>query len=276
MDNKISPSKIRGLSSTLLIPLWAKAVEFERSDALLVDAEAHRMLRMIDYDFKKFESAKMSQIGCCGRALIIDNEVRRFIANHTNSVVVQLGAGLDARFERLGKPNVVEWYDLDLPEVMVFRRQLLPETDNHYLEDSLFNDDWMKVIAARNKPVLLILEGVLMYFPESEVKAFLEKATKYFPQLSLVFDSVPPIGVGRSKRHDALRSMDNEQRPEFVWGPSDFRRLEQWFPNLKIMRVFGLSEVCFDRFPWWARLVYSIPCGLRYLEHRIVCLTSIQ
>ena len=67
MNTKILPSKITGISATLLIPLWAKAVEYGRSDALLQDVEAVRMLQMLDYDFNKFSNARLSQPGCCGR-----------------------------------------------------------------------------------------------------------------------------------------------------------------------------------------------------------------
>ena len=48
---KISPKKITALSETMLIPLWAKAVEYSHPNPILRDAEAVRMMQMIDYDF---------------------------------------------------------------------------------------------------------------------------------------------------------------------------------------------------------------------------------
>lgn len=273
MKDKISPATMSGLSSTLLITLWAKAVELGRADALLHDEQAQRMMQMIDYDFKKFESAKLSQPGCCGRALIIDNETQRFIEQHPNAVAVQLGAGLDARFERLGKPKVT-WYDLDLPEVIAIRHQLLPENGNHYVAASMFDTGWMKEIATLNRPVLLILEGVLMYFPEKEVRAFFETVTSELPNLTVVFDSLPAMGVGRAEKHDALHSMDNEDRPEFLWGPSDLSVVEQWQNRLKITAVHHLSDVCAHRYPWYARWMYKLPCAHDYLDQRIVVMES--
>ena len=132
MSEKISPETVSVLSSTMLIPLWAKAVEQGRAQPLLRDDEAVRMLDKIDYDFGKFAKAKASQVGCCGRAKLLDDMTRHFIAEHPDAVVVQIGAGLDARYERLGKPRITAWYDLDLPEVIEVRRMLLPESDNHY------------------------------------------------------------------------------------------------------------------------------------------------
>ncbi len=105
MSEKISPKDITVLSSTMLIPLWAKAVEYERPDALLHDKEAARMLDLIDYDFTPFAKAKASQAGCCGRARLLDEMAQRFIDGHPNAVVVQLGAGLDARYEPHGSPK---------------------------------------------------------------------------------------------------------------------------------------------------------------------------
>ena len=112
MTAKITPD-MTVLSETLLIPLWAKAVEQERDERLLTDPEAPRMLAQIDYDFSKFKNIVMSQVGCCGRAQIFDNEAQKFIAAHPDAVVVQLGAGLDARFERLGRPQITAWYELE-------------------------------------------------------------------------------------------------------------------------------------------------------------------
>ena len=151
MSAKISPETVSVLSSTMLIPLWAKAVEQGRAQPLLRDDEAVRMLDKIDYDFGKFAKAKASQVGCCGRAKLLDDMTRHFIAEHPDAVVVQIGAGLDARYERLGKPRITAWYDLDLPEVIEVRRMLLPESDNHYLGASMFDEAWMNTRVARDR-----------------------------------------------------------------------------------------------------------------------------
>ena len=53
-----------------------------RAQPLLRDDEAVRMLDKIDYDFGKFAKVKASQIGCCGRAKLLDDMTRHFIAEH--------------------------------------------------------------------------------------------------------------------------------------------------------------------------------------------------
>ena len=270
MNGKISP-ETSALSTTMLIPLWAKAVEQERpeDERLLTDAEAPRMLAQIDYDFSKFNNIVMSQVGCCGRAHIFDEEARRFIAAHPDAVVVQLGAGLDARYERLGRPAVTAWYDLDLPEVIALRRQLLPESGNHYLGSSMLDESWMQTAAAHGKPVLLLCEGVLMYFDAATVKDYLATLARHLPQAMFVFDIVPPFLVGKAKKHDALGKM-GEDVPEFQWSLKDNRELEQWLPGLKLEAESELSRYCGKRYYRIARLVYATKWGRRHMDQHIV------
>ena len=267
-NNKISPSQISVLSETMLIPLWAKAVEYGRPDALLTDAEAARMKEMIDYDFGKFAGVKASQAGCCGRAALIDDEVRRFAEAHPDGVVVQLGAGLDARYERLGRPKLTAWYDLDLSDVLDLRRLLLPESGNHYLAGSLFDEDWARTVAAYGKPVLLVSEGVLMYFEEARVKEFFAMVGQWLPKAEVVFDMLAPLALKHSKQHDALGKMGKP--PEFKWALPDPKALESWLPGLRVERVGSLMECCLHRYPWLLRLLYKTAWGRKNADQKIV------
>lgn len=95
MDKKIE-NHLTEVPETMLITLWAKAMETGRPDALLHDEKAVEILRQIDYDFTKFKNAKFSQAGCCIRANLIDRAAKTFINRHPDAVVVQLGAGIDA------------------------------------------------------------------------------------------------------------------------------------------------------------------------------------
>ena len=97
--------KLSGVPETMLITLWAKATETNRPDALLRDPKAVEIMNRIDYDFTKFRGGTMSQVGCCIRADLIDREAKKFLEAHPDAVVIQLGAGIDARYDRLGRPQ---------------------------------------------------------------------------------------------------------------------------------------------------------------------------
>ena len=62
------------------------------------------------------------------RAKEFDDKIRAFITEHPRASVINLGAGLDTTFYRVDN-GLVQWYDLDFPDVIGIREQLLPPTD---------------------------------------------------------------------------------------------------------------------------------------------------
>ncbi|WP_454055223.1 hypothetical protein [Clostridium sp. Marseille-Q7071] len=49
--------KLSGVPETLLIPLWARAIETKNSNPIIKDYKAIEMMENIDYDFSKFDNA---------------------------------------------------------------------------------------------------------------------------------------------------------------------------------------------------------------------------
>src|SRR3712207_2434636 len=82
-------NQLSAIPETMLITLWAKATETENGGKLIHDEKAVEMIRKIDYDFSKFKKAAMSQVGCCVRASLIDQETLEFLKNHPDAVVIQ-------------------------------------------------------------------------------------------------------------------------------------------------------------------------------------------
>ena len=114
------------VAETLLIPLYMRAKESRRDNPILYDKAAERLADSLEYDYSQFDGAKLSEVGCVVRGWYFDRAVRRFIEAHPHPVVVNVGCGLDTRFQRIGDGKAV-FYDLDLPEVIALRRELIPE-----------------------------------------------------------------------------------------------------------------------------------------------------
>ena len=112
---------------TTLIPLYMRAKESLRSDAILKDPMAERIIAGIDYDFSKLDNAPLSYVGCVVRGRYYDARVRKFISEHQNPVIVNIGCGLDTRYQRIEDRRNAVFYELDLPELMEIRRKLIPE-----------------------------------------------------------------------------------------------------------------------------------------------------
>ena len=85
------PVQLSGVSETLLIPLWARAVETGRPDAIIRDPIALEIFESLDYDFSKFDGAWMTQTGIAIRTKILDEATSVFIRANPRTVVINLG-----------------------------------------------------------------------------------------------------------------------------------------------------------------------------------------
>ena len=117
-----------GVTETLLITLHLRAMESQRPDALIKDEKAVVLVKKINadglYDFSRIKSLHLSEAN--KRVIILRNRefdryARDFLDCHPDAVVVHIGCGLDIRFERVNNGQI-EWYDLDLPNVIELRR----------------------------------------------------------------------------------------------------------------------------------------------------------
>ena len=268
MNDKIE-NKLTDVPETMLITLWAKAEASKRPDALLRDEKAQEIIRKIDYDFSKFGKASFSQSGCCVRASLIDEEIKAFFAEHPDAVAIQLGAGIDARYERLQRPEITHWYDLDLEESIDLRRKLLFESErNTYIASSMFDYGWTDTVKSHGKPVLIIIEGVLMYFEPEQIKAFFDEICRRFDNATVLFDMLAFSLVGHSKQHDSLRKVG--KGVEFRWSVLDTKEMETWNPKLRVEKEYYLSDYDNGRFPFLFRILYHIPWFYRRFNQRVV------
>ena len=259
--NKI---KLTGISETLLITLWARAVECENPSPFLIDNKAKEIISQIDYNFAKFKRAGLSQLGVSIRSMILDNAVKQFIQNHQNALVINLGAGLDTRFHRLNN-STIDWYDLDVPEAIALKKKFISETDNyHFIAKSMFEPKWMDNINVKNRPVLIIAEGLFMYFTEEELKPFVRTLIKKFPNAELLFDVIPPFMIGKAKIHDSVRTM--KEVPNFKWGILNCSEMELWHPQIKVANEWRIFDYGGPRWGW-----FKIFIILPFIRKRLNC-----
>src|SRR4051794_1921336 len=127
--SKVDVSSLGEIQETLLITLWARAAESRQSRPILEDPRAVEIVDEIDYDFDRFgRETVITQPTACVRATVFDRWVRQFMSEHPDGVIVEIGAGLDTRFERLDNGRV-RWFDLDMPDSMAVRKRFFHETE---------------------------------------------------------------------------------------------------------------------------------------------------
>ena len=117
--------------------------ESRRPDAIIKDQAVVSLIDRLDYDFSGYKFGKEDEVAIILRNRQFDRFTQDFLKRFPNSVVVHLGCGLDSRFERVDN-GVVEWYDLDLPEVIELRRKLLggERPRYHLLPCSMLDEEW--------------------------------------------------------------------------------------------------------------------------------------
>ena len=261
------------VSETLLIPLYMKYLSSQEANPILTDPAACRLVPQIDYDFAKFNRAKPTRIGTAIRARYFDRLTADFIRRQSRPVVVILGCGLDSRRERIGsEADGVPFYQLDLEDVIQWRRAILPPQSNETLiAASAFDTEWMDDLHARHPEAqfLFVIEGVLMYFEEAQVQAFFQMVQRKLPGTQIVLDALFKKMVGRAQQHDALRQM-GETPPEFRWGVGSADDVLKLAPGSRLVEEIGLSSICAPRYPFILRLLLKTRWGRENLDMRLM------
>ena len=221
------------IGETLLITLYMKSRESKQDDPIITDTRACELIGKIDYDFSKFSKAIGSSVGVAIRSRYFDNRLKAFIEASEEPVVVLLGAGLDSRYERIGPiAEKAAFYQLDIPEVIQARKQLMPPHENEVLiPSSMFETKWMDDIAKVHPEgkFLFIVEGVLMYFEKKMVKKWFQDMAERFPNSELLFDVINVWLSKNSHKHDSVKLMN----AKFIYGTDDDKEMESWANNLE-------------------------------------------
>jgi len=229
------------VEKTLLITLYIRALESQRPDALIKDERAEALVRQLGQETLRKTlvlTDDFSRVAVILKGREFDRFAQDFLIRHEHAVVVHIGCGLDTRYERVDNGQV-EWYDLDLPEVIELRRKLLggEEGHHHFLGCSVLDDSWLeKMEAHRPQPFLFLAEGVFMYFKEAQVKSLVLKLHHRFPGAELVFDAFSPfMRWGHNSRVTRTRV-----GAYLHWGLKHAQDLERWSDPSSTLRAGGI------------------------------------
>ena len=234
--SEITPQSLSGVSETLLITLAIRAFESQRPDALIKDERAEALVSQMDQDFLRKKLAKIedySQVATILRSRELDRHAQDFLARHPEAVVVHIGCGLDTRFERVDNGQV-EWYDLDLPDVIALRRKLIGGEGERYrlLGCSVLDNAWLDAVSVhRQRPFLFLAEGVLIYLDESQVKSLVLTMKNHFPGAELAFDAFSPFLNWANNLRVTLTKVGARSH----WALKDGKDLEKWSDGIRLL-----------------------------------------
>jgi len=188
------------------------------------------MVRAIDWDFERF-AQRIRVVACALRTAMFDECVAEFLRGHPEGTVVEIGAGLNTRFERLDNGRL-HWFDLDLPDVIELRRKFFADSARRAtLSGSILDFDWIAPVRQSPGPYFFVAETVFVYLPPTEVKAALAQIARNFPAMRIALDTCGLKAIIGGNKDFVRRKM----AARFAWACEDPRELEAWNIGLRLL-----------------------------------------
>ncbi len=224
------------VQETLIIPLYGRKVCSDRFPHLFKDPEAERICNMLDYDFAEKGKRMESGVGLFGalevaqRQYDIACEVKEYLKAHPKAAVVNLGCGLDDTFRKCDNGSC-RGYNIDMPDVIKVRNELLPPNDREKnLGYDLNDEKWMDEIAA-GEGAVFYATGVFYYFKTEALKTLFCELAKRFPGAVLVFDACNRRGAKMMTKTWLKEAGINDVRAFFSL--ESHAELESWSRDFK-------------------------------------------
>ncbi len=265
MSDNFKDLDFSSVQETGLLTLYNKALESQSDHPILKDAIAESLIARID-PILQHKDGKMAKqlrnratdprlnVHIALRSKKYDDEAREFLAKHPDGIIVNIGCGLDTRFFRIDNGQVY-FYDLDLPEVIRFKRQLLSDTDRYkMIPQSVLDFSWMDRIKPRSHPVLFLAEGVFMYLPEAEVKALILEMQRHFRESDLVCEltnrSLVEGPWAKLTQLKMQRQLKIGRDATFRFGVSSPDELESWGPGIEFREMWFYMDENHPKLGW--------------------------
>jgi O-methyltransferase involved in polyketide biosynthesis len=227
------------LEDSLFLTLYARALDSRRPQPILGDATADQIVRTVDYDYDSLDVDTNLILSVALRAKKLDQVASAFLARHPDAVGLDLGAGLDTRFERLAPPATVDWYDVDFPAVADARKGLVPERPNvHVIGADVRDPDWLDAVPS-DRPAIIVADGLMGFLTHDEVVSLWNRLVSHFPSGEIVLNSYTEFAIWIA--HHARGTKTVAELIKFP-GMDDPREPEGWNPKLKLVREIVLTR----------------------------------
>lgn len=192
--------RFEGVADTLYIPLTSRIYVSKRFPSFFYDEKALELEGRIATQGIAEKTSEYFHMASVCRFREIDEIVRTFSARHERCNIVHLGCGLETAYFRIRPQNAI-FYELDLPDVIALRREVLGESEHEVpIGGDLFDLAWADGMDT-TLPTLLTAVGVFMYFPKERILTLFERLKARFSDAQIVFDAANKRGLDGANRH---------------------------------------------------------------------------
>jgi len=226
---------IQGVQATMLIPLRGRTVFSQRFPDLYDNENDRKICERLDFDFSQLDRVLGEYGNLCyiARARAAEHAIKEYISRFPAATIVNIGSGLDTIFQQVDNGSI-RWYNLDLPDAMTFRNQLITEPDRSFcIAKSVFDLSWFEDIRYdEEKGFLMIAAGVFHFLPPEELKILFAAIADHFPAAELFFDVNSTVGNEYSNR--SMKASGNEDAL-LRFAIDDPQELEGWSDQIKLL-----------------------------------------
>lgn len=237
---KIATTELTPVEQTALVTQYARALDSRWPRPILGDTLADEIVAKIDYDFRALGVPSSAVRQTALRGKMLDDRVQSFVSEHPTAIVVSLGAGLDTGMLRVKPPASVDWYNVDLPNVIALRDELVPADDHaHSVAASLADDAWSDQIPS-DRPTMLVADGLLAFVSEPVIANLFRHIPEHFSSGELAFND-----YGRVSRTSllAMKVVFSAVGNQWVYrGFNDARVPQTWSPRLTLVEETSLAH----------------------------------
>ena len=282
--DKTDARLIRNISDTARWVASYRAAETARPDAVFRDPFAEKLAGERG---KQIAAAMPYQNKnswpFVARTVLFDEVITEQIRAGVDTVI-NLAAGLDARPYRMALPRSLKWIEVDLPEILDYKEEILgnekPVCQLQRIRADLANVEGRRKLFAelgsKAARALIVTEGLIAYLSPEEVGEFARDlaAPKSFERWTNDFGSPGLLKMIQKHVGEHLNNAGAPLKfgpPEgpayfepFGWKPIEVRslfktaaRLKRLPPFLRLMAIFPESNGKQGRAPWSAVCLFA-------------------
>jgi methyltransferase (TIGR00027 family) len=233
-------STVRGISDTARWVAYFRARETERTDALFRDPFAERLAGAHGFQIaNSLPDGNKHEWAWVARTYLFDQFLSRAIQDGAD-LVVNLAAGLDARPYRMELPSTLQWIEVDLPDIVSYKKEILANEKPRCrlervaldLSDVPARRKLFAELDNRAKKIVVASEGLLIYFAAEDVASLAEDLAAGKRFQSWIIDLASP-GQLRLMQRTSGKQL-SEVGAAFKFGPpegANFFRPHGWEPK---------------------------------------------
>lgn len=269
------------VQETLLIPLYGRKLCTELYPNLFSDPKAVELLERIDYDFSALEKQskrtayRFGALEVAMRENDLMIEAKEYLQTHPKAALVNLGCGLDQTAENCDNGQC-RIYNLDLPDVIAVRNELLPPPDRVVNIAADLNDlSWFDQIDAEHG-VCFLAAGVFYYFKTADIKKLFSAMAARFSGGRLCFDAANRRAV-KMMLKTWVKNAGVTSISDYFSIDSIEKDLSPWLKGTTIRSrgyMLGYNDLKDPSVPGLFRLLSKI--GDRFMRMQIVRLDFLQ